>query len=80
MERRGLPRQRTYKGGRINFETAGADCIIRNLSDGGACLEITSEVSIPDTFRLVIKPECLVRGCEVCWRNAHAHRMGVRFV
>lgn len=76
--KRAAVRQRTYKGGRINFETAGIDCIIRNLSDTGACLEAESAVPIPDKFRLVIKPEFLIRDCEVAWRRSH--KLGVRFV
>ena len=78
MERRSTVRQRTFKGGRINFDTAGVDCIIRNLTDVGACPEADTAVPIPDKFRLVIKPEFLVRDCEVAWRRSD--KIGVRFV
>jgi hypothetical protein len=78
MNQRGATRQRTYKGGRINFETAGLDCIIRNLSDKGACLEVESPTPVPDNFRLIIMPESLVRTCEVAWRKPR--KIGVRFV
>ena len=78
MNKRSATRQRAYKGGRINFATAGVDCIIRNLSATGACLEAESPVPIPDKFRLVIKPEFLIRECEVAWRRSH--KIGVRFV
>ena len=78
-ESRRASRLRTYKGGRINPERGpGMDCIIRNLSDTGACLEIESE-RVPDSkFRLVIKPELLVRNCEVAWRKPQ--KIGVRFL
>jgi hypothetical protein len=78
-EHRRAQRLRTYKGGHINRESGpGIDCLIRNLSDTGACLEIASG-RIPDgRFQLVIKPEQLVRVCEVAWRKAQ--KIGVRFV
>ena len=76
-ERRHSARQRTYKGGRINFGTAGLDCIIRNISETGACLEAESGYPIPDDFQLVIKPEFLIRNCHVAWRGNQ--KLGVQF-
>lgn len=71
-------RHRTFKGGSISH-TGGAstDCIIRNLSDTGACLEVVNSVGIPDNFELIIRPEILTRSCEVAWRTGL--RIGVRF-
>jgi len=78
-EHRRAHRQRTYKGGHINRESGpGIDCLIRNLSDTGACLEIAGGRVPDERFQLVIKPECLVRICEVAWRKAE--KVGVRFV
>ena len=78
-DRKRNPRQRTYKGGRINFERgAGIDCLIRNLSDTGACLEVESAVVGYERFALVIKPEYLTRICQITWRKPH--KIGVRFV
>ena len=77
-EHRNSPRQRTYKGGSISYASAPAiDCIIRNLSDTGACPEVCNAIGIPDNFKLIIKPELLTRSCEVAWRSAQ--RVGVRF-
>ena len=73
------PRHRTLKGGSILFGFAAAiDCVIRNLSVTGACLEVDSSVGIPDDFTLLIKPEHLKRNCRVAWRAAR--RIGVRFI
>lgn len=70
---------RTFKGGSIIFGAAAAiDCTIRNLSETGASLEVTSPVGIPDEFTLLIKPEFVKRSCRVAWRSAR--RMGVQFV
>jgi PilZ domain len=72
-------RPRTFKGGSISFDrTASCDCLIRNLSAKGACLEVESPAWIPDKFTLTIKPECLTRKCHVMWRTAH--KIGVHFV
>ena len=70
-ERPRSQRQRTFKGGSISHVSgAGTDCIIRNLSDTGACLEVSSPFGIPDNFKLIIRPEILTRSCEVAWRTA----------
>ena len=78
-EHRAALRQRTYKGGRINADRLpGMDCVIRNLSDTGACLEIESSLVPVDEFNLVIKPEFLTRRCQVAWRKPQ--KIGVRFI
>jgi hypothetical protein len=61
----------TLKG----HETA-IDCVVRNLSDGGACLKVASPIGIPDTFDLVL--DRVVRHCRVVWRTAM--QIGVTFV
>jgi PilZ domain len=72
------PRLRTLKGGSIIFGlAAGINCVIRNMSKTGACLEVESPVGVPDAFTLLIKPEILKRACHVAWRSAK--RIGVRF-
>ena len=79
MEKRATPRSRTLKSGTISFDrAAGIDCVVRNISDEGACLEVTSPLGIPDEFTLVIKPDNLFRKCQIEWRSAR--RIGVRFM
>ena len=78
LEQRLSERRRTFKGGSISLNgQAAIDCLVRNLSTTGACLEIKSPNGIPNTFRLLIKPEILVRRCEVIWKTDH--KIGVRF-
>ena len=77
-ERRKVTRHRTLKAGHIAFNRAGTiDCRVRNLSGAGACLEVASQVGIPDEFMLVIDSEHLRQPCHVIWRTAT--RMGVTF-
>ena len=77
-ERRSRQRQRTLKAGTIAFDrAAGIDCLLRNLSDTGACLEVESPIGVPDAFILVVEKDGLKRPCRVAWRSAR--RIGVRF-
>ncbi len=79
QERRKVPRHRTFKGGSISFNRVGGiDCRIRNLSPAGACLEVASQVGIPDDFTLVIESDHRQQKCHVIWRTAT--RMGVEFL
>ena len=72
-------RRSTFKRGRINAERLpGLDCLVRNLSDTGAGLEIDSKLVPVDEFNLIILPEYLNRKCRVVWRKPN--RIGVRFV
>ena len=77
-ERRRVVRMRTLKGGSISFNRAGGiDCRVRNLSPAGACLEVASQVGIPENFVLVIEHDHLRQNCHVVWRTAT--RLGVEF-
>jgi hypothetical protein len=77
-ERRKALRHRTLKAGSINFNrAAGIDCRVRNLSPAGACLEVASQVGIPNDFTLVIDSDHFHQSCHVIWRTAT--RLGVEF-
>jgi hypothetical protein len=77
-EKRKAPRHRTLKAGSIRFNRSGGiDCRVRNLSPAGACLEVASQLGIPDDFVLVIEVDHFTRSCHVIWRTAT--RMGVAF-
>ena len=77
-ERRKVQRHRVLKAGSIGFNrAAGIDCRVRNLSPAGACLDVASQVGIPDDFVLVIESDHLTQPCHVIWRSGN--RMGVEF-
>jgi len=77
-ERRKVQRHRTLKAGSINFNRAGGvDCRVRNLSPAGACLEVASQIGIPNDFVLVVESDHLKVPCHVIWRMAA--RLGVAF-
>jgi hypothetical protein len=79
MEQRQHPRRRTLKAGQIifNHRSSVISCTVRNLSDGGACLELGSSVGIPESFDLIVDADGLSRSCDVAWRSEH--RIGVAF-
>lgn len=77
-ERRKTPRHRTLKAGSITFnKDGGFTCRVRNLSQAGACLEVASQIGIPDDFVLKIESDHMEQPCHVIWRTAT--RMGVEF-
>jgi hypothetical protein len=72
------PRHRVLKAGTISFGGgAGISCTIRNLSDTGAALEVTSPIGIPQEFILLVEADHSSRQCRVVWRKEH--RIGVAF-
>ena len=77
-ERRKVQRHRTLKAGSISFNRAGGvDCRVRNLSPVGACLEVASQIGIPDEFVLVVgsrSPESAVP-CDLAHRHAPGRRI-----
>lgn len=78
-ERRSGRRQRSLKGGTIAIAgVTTIDCVVRDLSSTGACLQVESAVGIPDEFTLIVAKDDLQRPCRVAWRSAK--RIGIRFV
>ena len=77
-EKRLFRRQRALKGGRIVFNRAMStvSCTMRNVSDGGARLEVTSVLGIPEAFDLRLDGHPS-RSCLVVWRKSDA--IGVEF-
>jgi hypothetical protein len=78
QERRNVARYRALKGARIIFKGREAviDCVVRNLSDRGACLKVESPFGIPDSFDLVLD-HASVLICRVTWRKAN--QIGIEF-
>jgi DNA-binding response OmpR family regulator len=77
--RRQHPRVRTLKRGQIIYRQSSCtlDCLVLNISDGGAALQPADFVELPETFLLKLEHGPTHR-CEVCWR--HGNKMGVRFL
>jgi diguanylate cyclase (GGDEF)-like protein len=79
LERRAKQRGRTLFGGKIVFNggRSAIDCVVRNLSADGACVQVESPVGIPDHVVLTVIGESEPRSCIVAWQSAN--RVGLTF-
>ncbi|MEO7224007.1 MAG: PilZ domain-containing protein [Devosia sp.] len=78
-ENRLLPRRNTMIVATIVYDNGRSrlDCVIRNLSDGGAKLEFATVRGIPQSFDLLV-PGHRAHHCRVAWRALK--ELGVQFV
>jgi hypothetical protein len=67
-----LPARIVFNSGYIVF-----DCTVRNISAGGAMLEVETPLGIPRRFDIVVGRRTSLRPCLVKWRSRR--RMGVAF-
>jgi PilZ domain-containing protein len=65
------------KAGKIEFGSSAIDCIVRNLSETGAALEIESPIGVPERFELFVPQDRSRRPADVVWRKER--RIGIRF-
>jgi len=79
LEKRLSPRRNTriiavivFDGGRTRL-----DCVIRDLSDGGAKLQVATVKGIPQSFDLIV-PRHRPHHCRVRWRALK--EIGVQFI
>lgn len=52
-------------------------CIVRDVSEGGALIELESDTWLPFSFRLTTEDRQIDRTCEI--RHQRANRIGVEF-
>ena len=78
LEKRLSPRRNTVIEATIVFDGGRSRmrCIIRNLSESGAKLEVASVTKIPRTFDLVVD-KVRPQPCLVVWRSVK--ELGVQF-
>lgn len=78
-EKRTEPRKKTFMKGRILFNggASSMDCLIRDLSEHGARLELTDTAILPEVFDLYILHKDTTYRSTVRWRNGGS--FGVTF-
>jgi PilZ domain len=78
-ERRHTLRMRTFKAARILLKGhhSAISCMVRNLSDGGACLRVASAIGIPERFDLIFDADKSIRLCRQVWHKDR--HIGVAF-
>ncbi|TPQ33382.1 pilus assembly protein PilZ [Bradyrhizobium guangdongense] len=77
-EKRAAQRHRVFKGGTITFEGRNLACTVRNMSTGGAAIDIDGPLALPPSFKLSIERDRFVRNCRAVWRSDK--RIGLAFV
>ena len=78
--RRKSVRRRSYKRGTaaFNHKSSTISCIVRDLSDGGARLQVEGLFRPPHVFDLLVPMDDWEAACEVVWRKDG--ELGVKFV
>jgi hypothetical protein len=77
-DKRNGPRHRVMKPGTIGFNGLGIECLVCNVSQSGAAIEIRGTIYVPEAFNLTIDSERINnKNCRVVWRKYQ--RLGVIF-
>jgi hypothetical protein len=77
MDRRSAQRRPVRKAGMIEFPGGAFSCMVQNLSDAGAALDVPSSVGIPEYFTLMIVERGDAVQCRAVWRTER--QIGVTF-
>lgn len=78
IEKRTQARHRVFKGGALAFGSGGSvECTVRNISPGGARLDLASPMPLPESFTLLIGSDHFKRRCHPVWTQDK--RIGVAF-
>lgn len=77
QEKRSIFRKRILKTAQIilSEKAPKLDCAVRNLSQTGACLQVSTTYGIPANFEVVI--EGVRRACRSVWRTDT--KLGITF-
>jgi hypothetical protein len=77
-EHRISPRRRVLKSGQIAFsdKVMKLECTVRNISETGACLQVSTTVGMPTNFGLHF--DGVRHTCRIVWRTET--RLGVTFM
>jgi hypothetical protein len=80
QERRKSARSRVFKGAKLIIGSASMiDCVIRNMTNVGARIQIANTVDLPqDDLALTLDGGHTVRPCRVAWRSVT--ESGVEFI
>jgi hypothetical protein len=53
----------------IRFGAMSVGCVVRNLNDEGAALDVGPQTDIPDQFTLVVIAKKKIYSCNIVWRK-----------
>ena len=80
QQRRKFERTNVLKAAKIIFARCEPliDCVVFDLSTGGAGIKMANAAKIPDKFELTFDAARTLRACQVVWRSES--KIGVAFV
>jgi hypothetical protein len=79
LDRRQTPRDKVLYGGvaEINERGSTMDCVVRNISESGACVEFDQAAELPEEINLTIARKGRSFLARMIWRQAN--RVGLAF-
>ena len=79
LDRRQTPRDKVLYGGvaQVNERGSTMDCVVRNISEGGACVEFDQAARLPEEMNLTIARKGRSFLARIIWRQAN--RVGLAF-
>jgi hypothetical protein len=78
-ERRKLTRTRVLKGAKMLLgKSSVIDCVARDLTNGGAGLEVPNTIGLPETVDLTLAAGHSTRRSRLVWRKLN--KAGVEFL
>jgi hypothetical protein len=79
LDRRQTPRDKVLYGGVVEINERGStmDCVVRNISESGACVEFDQGAKLPDEINLTIARKGRSFLARMIWRQAN--RVGLAF-
>jgi len=78
-ERRNSMRSKVLKGAKIILGTSSViDCVVRNVTNNGARVELANTVELPEDLGLTFDGGRSIRPCKVVWRTVT--ETGIQFV
>jgi hypothetical protein len=77
MDRRVALRRPVRKAGLIEFPGGAFSCMVQNLSETGAALDVPNSIGIPEHFTLMIIEQAAAVRCRSVWRTER--QIGVAF-
>jgi hypothetical protein len=70
IDRRRFQRTIVFKAATLMLASRSTlRCIVRNLSNHGACLQLSSTADLPDVFDLTFDTGRTLRKCRVAWQT-----------
>jgi hypothetical protein len=78
LKRRRVQRTKVFKGAKLILAGRSTiSCIVRDLSNHGACLHLSSTAGLPGEFDLTFDTGHTLRKCRIAWQTLT--NLGVSF-